>query len=118
MHRGTYERFFVPSWSWQTVFLIKQFSIASKKVSSGQFWVSGASFGCHWDNRWCNNDNEPPFEDNEQFPWKTGEPSNVTSKECVAVDFSMNKAPHLSFFKADCDTKFKAIFESEMRFNN
>jgi hypothetical protein len=80
--------------------------------------VSGASFGCHWDNRWCNEENEPALADNEQLPWKAGEPSNATNKECVAVEYSMNKAPHLTFFKADCNTKFKTIYESKIRLNN
>jgi hypothetical protein len=94
------------------------YNTASKKIANGQFWVSGASFGCLWDNRWCNEEAEPRLADFEQFPWKAGEPSNATNKECVAVDFSMNKAPHLTFFKANCDLKLKALFESKMRFNN
>jgi hypothetical protein len=80
--------------------------------------VSGASFGCHWDNRWCNEDNEPPLADNEQFPWKAGEPSNVTSKECIAADFFRDKAPHMTFFKTECSAKFQAIFESKMNYGN
>jgi hypothetical protein len=80
--------------------------------------VSAASFGCHWDNRWCNEDNEPPLADNEQLSWKAGEPFNVSSKECVAADFTREKAPHLTFFKTECNNKFLAIFESRIKFDN
>jgi hypothetical protein len=116
MRRRTYERF---SNNWQKGFHFNSHKLpASKKFSNGQYWVSGASFGCNWDNRWCNEDDEPPLADFEQFPWKAGEPSNATNKECVAVEFSMNKAPHLTFYKASCDTKILSIFESKMRFKN
>lgn len=87
-------------------------------IKNGRYWVSGASFGCFWDNRWCNEDNEPQIAEFKQFPWKEGEPSNVTNKECVAAEYSINKAPHLTFFKAECDTKFKTIVESKIGFNN
>jgi len=120
MLRGTYERFLnLNSISMKSIIILFKLILnaASKEVTNGQFWVSGMSFGCLWDNRWCNDDNEPPMADFEQLPWKAGEPSNVTSKECVAVEFSMNKAPHLTFFKTECDSKFRAILESKMRFN-
>jgi len=55
---------------------------------------------------------------NQQLPWKAGEPSNVTSKECVAAEFTRKKSPHLTFFKADCNKRFQAIHESKMKYDN
>lgn len=86
-------------------------------ITNGLYWVGGTSFGCHWDTRWCNVDDEPPVRDNNQITWKPGEPSNATNKECLAIEFNKEKFPLITFLKADCMTKMGAIYESKLNFN-
>jgi hypothetical protein len=91
--------------------------IANKKVPSGQYWVSGSSYRCHWDNRWCNGDDEPPLRLNANLVWKEGEPSNITTKECVAVEYNATGQPPLAFFKANCERKLKVMYESQKKYS-
>jgi hypothetical protein len=67
-------------------------------VPSGQYWVGGTLFGCHWDTKWCNVDDETPVKDNGDIVWKHGKPSNSTNKECLAMEFNRGKSPALMAF--------------------
>jgi hypothetical protein len=78
--------------------------------------VGGTSFGCQWDTRWCGLENETPLEENRLLKWKEGEPSNSTVKMCLVLEFSLEKKPHMTFFKSECKTLLRTIYESRKEF--
>jgi hypothetical protein len=64
--------------------------------------------------KWCNGINNPFVKDD--LPWKTGEPTKLLDKECVAADFKL-EPPHFSFLKVDCHSNLRTISESIENFN-